>query len=58
MINAQKIKTNKGKQPEVHFNIPFLTRVLAAVTFLMVDKNLFTIRHFDEKVINLDNFSI
>lgn len=41
VINAQKIKTNKERQPEVHFNnhVLIIEDKLKAVTFLMVNKD-------------------
>lgn len=42
VINAQKIKTNKERQPEVHFNnlVFIIENKLKAVTFLMVNKDV------------------
>lgn len=54
---AKKLKTNNKRQPEVYFNDPALTQVEVAVTFLMDSKNLFKLKDFDEKVINLDKLN-
>lgn len=54
VINAQKIKTDKEKQPEAHFNnlVFIIDDKLEVVTFLMVNKHsLFNIeKDFDENV--------
>lgn len=53
----QKIKTNKERQLEVHFN-SLVIIALESVTFLMDDKYLMAIIVLDEKVINLNKFLI
>lgn len=45
-----KIKNNKSRQPEVHFN----SLVLKVLEFLMVDKNALPIEVFDENDTNLE----